>query len=356
MKSDDYDTSAQETNTNEPLNKTDSESDDDYEDNRCSEDEIIDKMIDIMTPEDYAEGKATVRYNTNTIRETVAAVSRLGILDAQPSFQMTVTELGGPSIGNYDQCLSIVSTEEVDQPVIKGQYCAMDTNFLLDVKKEDIEGGDDLETIFNKSIVAKNLITGLIGAFVPIVISHMKVISGFCLPTTCRPEDLSDAINEIMYPITRLPIKFQNDCEYRDKPIKLDKQQMIAILIFATLTLMIQNVIENVNKDMIVSPIRPPKYLRLLPMIVAGEKDRFGLVSKLLYQTHVMIGGTRLPTSNSMHCLRWHSSRSTKCPDLVFSGMSSYWRSEYPFLSFCASVSLFLTFMRDFPQTLLLLT
>ncbi|CAG2101243.1 unnamed protein product [Medioppia subpectinata] len=142
------------------------------------------------------------------------------ILDAQPSFQMTVTELGGPSIGNYDQCLSIVSPEEVDQPVIKGQYCSMDTNFILDIKMEDVERSDNLGAVMNKSVFANNFFPGLMGVYVPIIVSRdhnpndltegmeyskyffkkdIKLVNGFCLPTTCKPEDLSDAINESKY-------------------------------------------------------------------------------------------------------------------------------------------------------------
>ncbi|CAG2112715.1 unnamed protein product, partial [Medioppia subpectinata] len=250
MNSDDYDF---EGTDNSLLNETDSKSNDDNEDNRCSEDEIIDKMIDIMTPEDYNEGKVITDYKKLTFIQISKASQRL-VLDAQPSMTMTITELSGPSHGNYDQCLSIVSPEVEDQPVIKGQYCSMDTNFLVGLTKEDTGEGDNdgVNRVMNKSTFAKNVMTGILGAYIPITVARsqhsvnldqlleylhyfikkdMKFVSGFCLPTTCRPEDLSDAINEIMYPITRLPIKFHNDCEYIDKSIKLDNEQMIATFI-----------------------------------------------------------------------------------------------------------------------------
>ncbi|CAG2176478.1 unnamed protein product [Oppiella nova] len=246
--------SSDETNTSPSTNLTDSESDDNHEDDRCSEDEIIEKFIEILTPEDYSEGKDKIKYTKNSFTEQMAAMSRLGvygqnvsrktegfnkrisnrmseafmsinlepscmrslmriqsagkngelwalkfsIFDAQPSFQMTVFELGGPSLGNYDQCLSIESPPEEDDP-------------------GDIKDYNSMENIVNSSEASKNLMYGMFGSYVPIVISRgnkhnsdisleflpyglkkdTKIINGYCLPTTCKPEDLSDALNEI---------------------------------------------------------------------------------------------------------------------------------------------------------------
>ena len=71
----DEDYSFDETNTN----LTDSESDDNNEDDRCSEDEIIEKFIEILTPDDYSEGKDKIKYTKNSFTEQMAAMSRLGV-------------------------------------------------------------------------------------------------------------------------------------------------------------------------------------------------------------------------------------------------------------------------------------
>ena len=132
---------------------------------------------------------------------------------------MTVVELGGPPYGNFDQCLSIESPDEENKPKIKGKYCAADMSWIMDIKEEELDA--DLfnkmkEDAFNNGpINIKNLYFQLLGAFAQpsmgrnethdfkytleyleyIMPRELKLINGFCLPTTCSNEDLSRVIN-----------------------------------------------------------------------------------------------------------------------------------------------------------------
>ena len=59
-------------------------------------------------------------------------------MDSQPAMTMSISDISGPPIGNYDSCLSIESPLEKDKPTIKGKYCGMDGSWIRNIKEEEI--------------------------------------------------------------------------------------------------------------------------------------------------------------------------------------------------------------------------
>ena len=50
-----------------------------------------------------------------------------------------------------------------------------------------------------------------------------------CLPSTCHPKDVQNAINRVIYPILHLPIQIGLDCDYHGKLIKLNTAQIVVM-------------------------------------------------------------------------------------------------------------------------------
>ncbi|XP_054166937.1 uncharacterized protein LOC128964372 [Oppia nitens] len=221
-----------------------------------------------MAPEDYEEGKQNIKQTLKSFNDTVNAFNRLQqyrqnvtektaelnkrvsnriaellmtididqncmnslmriingmrngdlwalkFLDSQPSMSMSVVDMSGPPYGNYDECLSIESAAETDKPTIKGQYCALDMDWILDIDPADVDPVGLLKAV-NSSEKTKKIFFNLLGYYGNIVLKRqnrheidltfeyleyfargVKFINGFCLPTTCKPNDLAFAINQ----------------------------------------------------------------------------------------------------------------------------------------------------------------
>ncbi|CAG2102495.1 unnamed protein product [Medioppia subpectinata] len=185
--------------------------------------------------------------------------------DAQPRLQSGMVDMTGFPFGNYDQCMGIEGPDEDDKPKIRGQYCGIDVRDNLIVMSLPREYVDNLKqnlpktdtfnykNFFNQffanyrrvfyRMTADDMISGL--EFIDNqLFQNMKILNGFCLPTTCRPRDVSLALNQIMYPITRIPITLSDDCEYADKPIKLNSYEQISII--GILSLVVLFVVSNI--------------------------------------------------------------------------------------------------------------
>ncbi|XP_054166938.1 nose resistant to fluoxetine protein 6-like [Oppia nitens] len=62
------------------------------------------------------------------------------------------------------------------------------------------------------------------------VYKKVKLFRGLCLPSTCKPQDLSRVLTKLVYPITHFPIIFHEDCDYKDKPIVLNNYHIVSIV------------------------------------------------------------------------------------------------------------------------------
>jgi len=74
-----------------------------------------------------------------------------------------------------------------------------------------------------------------------------SIFNGFCLPTTCAPRDVSNALKNckcnklldnfytlnafllVLYPITITPIDIYANCDYSDKPVVYNSYQLTAM-------------------------------------------------------------------------------------------------------------------------------
>jgi hypothetical protein len=59
------------------INEEIDETTEDNNSGECSADEIIDQFIDILTPDDYEEGKTNIKYEILNFEETLEALNRL---------------------------------------------------------------------------------------------------------------------------------------------------------------------------------------------------------------------------------------------------------------------------------------
>ncbi|XP_054166941.1 uncharacterized protein LOC128964377, partial [Oppia nitens] len=175
----------------------------------------------------------------------------LKFFEAQPRPSNGILGLNGVLYGNYDQCLSIESPDETDKPKIYGQYCGI-KHQSIDKKQIPLNVYEDMAN-FYKHNVSKSLsfvlLQNIIGKFFQshrvktadqwrqviefadnshFVISN--VINGFCLPSTCRPKDLSRVLTKLTYPLTRFNIELDDDCDYKDKPIVLNNYHKVSIV------------------------------------------------------------------------------------------------------------------------------
>ncbi|CAG2102496.1 unnamed protein product, partial [Medioppia subpectinata] len=200
------------------------------------------------------------------------------VLDAQPRLQSGMVDMTGPPFGNYDQCMGIEGPEEDDKPIIRGQYCGIDLRDNVMLKSfpreyfeklsENLPKTDtfNYKNAFNqffenyRRVFYRMTTDDMMDAMEFIdnqLFNNMKLINGFCLPTTCQPRDVSNALNQIMYPIIRIPIILDDDCDYADKPIILNKYQQISVIGISSLVVLF--VLSN-----IIMCCSPDSYIRRL--------------------------------------------------------------------------------------------
>ena len=131
---------------------------------------------------------------------------------------MPISDLSGPPYGNYDQCLSIKSPYEANKPTITGHYCGLDSSIYAiknqylteEMKAKLMTNANELPfnvTKFVSNIIGrfgtmmfnsdmKSIDTKSIDLFNSLIDPEMKIINGFCLPSTCKTEDISHALNQ----------------------------------------------------------------------------------------------------------------------------------------------------------------
>ncbi|XP_054166940.1 uncharacterized protein LOC128964376 [Oppia nitens] len=282
----------------------DSADDDNFNENGCSADSMINFFIDKLTPDDYEEGKQNIKHTFGSLNETIKVFNRLEIygknvseklseftkrmnsrvaevlmemdledqcmqslarimngardgdrwalrfFEAQPTPSNGMLELSGSSYGNYDQCLSIESPDESDKPKIYGQYCGIKQQ-IFDRKQIPMSAYEDMSNYFKKEINGSSLAIyrNLLGK---LFMSHslktaeqwqqffefsqntihedLTLINGLCLPSTCDPKDVSRVLTKLMYPITHFTIELNENCDYKDKPIVLNKYHIVSIV------------------------------------------------------------------------------------------------------------------------------
>jgi hypothetical protein len=102
------------------------------------------------------------------------------------------------SFGEYDQCLNIESTQNENNPIIRGQYCLL--NLIVPYPSIDsYKEGEPIEKQefslkgsynFPKLSTVKNLIEGL-------NLSNGTIYRiGICVPHVCTPHEIEDTINK----------------------------------------------------------------------------------------------------------------------------------------------------------------
>jgi len=102
------------------------------------------------------------------------------------------------SFGEYDQCLNIESTQNENNPIIRGQYCLLNVNLpypSIDSYKEgepvekqefSFKGGNNLHKLstVKATIEGLSILNGTIYRF------------GICVPHVCTAHEIEDTINK----------------------------------------------------------------------------------------------------------------------------------------------------------------
>jgi hypothetical protein len=131
---------------------------------------------------------------------------------------MVVVDMSGPIYGNYDECLSIESPPENEEPVIRGKYCYLDAGYVKNFDEEQLDDQrmPDIIESLAKLPNGLNLLKQFTGKFYEttdrrnktkhlhkiidtidyVFPREIKLTTGYCLPTTCKAEDISRAINQ----------------------------------------------------------------------------------------------------------------------------------------------------------------
>jgi hypothetical protein len=144
------------------------------------------------------------------------------VLDAMPSLPSRILEISSIPLGEYDDCLKIISPEEKDKPTIRGQYCRMSPmlpfpqkgyykygepidNSLMIIIENYVNSSKKKEKNEQRLNQTKEFINNLSQENFEELVEDLKFafnlnfkISGLCLPTTCNPKDIQNAINECM--------------------------------------------------------------------------------------------------------------------------------------------------------------
>ncbi|CAG2178416.1 unnamed protein product [Oppiella nova] len=176
----------------------------------------------------------------------------LKFFEAQPRPPSGMVEMSVAIFGNYDECVNIESPDEEDKPKIYGQYCGMNIRDNMDISPHSVPR-EYLENIGQKlpqntAFNYKNYFNQFFGNYRKVIYrmtpndlaegielidnqlyDNIRLMNGLCLPTTCKASDVSAALTEFSYPITRLPIILDDDCDYLEKPIKLNKYQIVSV-------------------------------------------------------------------------------------------------------------------------------
>ena len=129
----------------------------------------------------------------------------------------------GSNFGEYDECISIESTIEPEKPTIRGQYCFVKPslplpksnsyrsgepidNYLEEMIKKLINSSEKLKSRIPKEYDINNYT--LTEESIEKVLSIGDIIAnmsfpgypiGICIPTTCKPQDIENAINKCKY-------------------------------------------------------------------------------------------------------------------------------------------------------------
>ncbi|CAG2100946.1 unnamed protein product [Medioppia subpectinata] len=259
------------------------EGDHDYEDNtRCS----VDEFMQTLTPADYDQSYNISRARTvHTFNETIARIVRLDELAAKfgkdmqyainvrfmeimyrvkispqcvsalygvvnglsngewwafdctwlniDSFDTSLLPIGLTqgslnTYGNYEQCLDVKSPATTGIP-FTGKYC-----FVKVITPYDRENRKIKPFITNSTHEFKHYLYGMSD----IINDYIRVFNGetnrmgVCVPSTCQPSELQEAINEVQFPLTRFPIEMNDiECTTRDEPKAYLTSQLVSIVI-----------------------------------------------------------------------------------------------------------------------------
>jgi len=146
----------------------------------------------------------------------------LKVFDSQPSISFPTSSVSALPVGQYDECLSIVSDKVNDQPIIKGQYCSLGIPNLLP-PKHSYTNAEPIDQYFI-NLINQQTNTSKSKQINPLTAKYftkdaklhlkpqffhqlldindylktvgIKIPTGFCLPTTCNPKDIEYAVNK----------------------------------------------------------------------------------------------------------------------------------------------------------------
>ncbi|CAG2102715.1 unnamed protein product [Medioppia subpectinata] len=176
-------------------------------------------------------------------------------LDSSPIGKMDLTSL---PFGEYDECLDIESRYQWDKPMIYGQYCALglplsiippsgshtaednrrNDAMLLNYMRQRANSTEErtpqkdfMDRLNNET--DGHLMEGLMRYIEYLGEEEVRLPPGICLPTACNAKDFEFAINKILYPFTHFSISINPDCDYKDKPISIDKYQITSIVMLS---------------------------------------------------------------------------------------------------------------------------
>ena len=142
---------------------------------------------------------------------------------------LSIVEVSGPPYGNFDECLGIESPPENDQSVIRGKYCYSDASFIRNFKRDQFDARkmpDRNAILASLPINGANFYKNFMGKWFEMVerrneTRHLhasidfveylfprdiKLTGGFCVPTTCKTQDISRTINQCEFCLTILDI------------------------------------------------------------------------------------------------------------------------------------------------------
>ncbi|CAG2114058.1 unnamed protein product, partial [Medioppia subpectinata] len=172
----------------------------------------------------------------------IEVVNGIRLIDSMGRIPTGIMEGTVSHFGEFDECLGIESPVNADtlstQSLIRGQYCL--AKIILPYPKKQPLDKRANKNISNK-IYFDKLVAFLKNYNMDQYLTVFKLIEilnnqkgatfrfGTCIPSVCRPQDIENILNTVIYPITHMPIELMPDCYVKNEPKNLDNFQKMAI-------------------------------------------------------------------------------------------------------------------------------
>lgn len=160
------------------------------------------------------------------------------------------TEFNGFPNPDFDECIHFESPT-TEEPPISGQFCSvtLDRGIPYDLERQIETANDTLLSTANQKLhdLSKKMnmtYSGSVESLTPVskftlkeLVTTREWLKSFglslpisiCVPKACSPTDVEHVLNKIYYPVLRLPIELDRDCEFKDKKHQLKTHQIIAM-------------------------------------------------------------------------------------------------------------------------------